>query len=303
MSDWPELSADRDHETLTILHLASQMLGKIRVAHAPWTNHGWHVALQPNALGFSTLPTAASDGRTFVLTLDLCSHAIALSTSADEHAHVPLSAGSIAALHAALVAMLKQHALPSTFSSRPNEIDGAIRFADDTAERRYDPESADRLRRAFAAMLPVFERFRAGFTGKSSPVHLWWGAFDLAVTRFSGRSAPQHPGGLPGLPDRITREAYSQEVSSAGFWAAGAAAAEPFFYSYAYPEPRGYRDATTAAGAWDGQWEEYVLPYAEVRSADDPEAMLFDFLQSTYDVAANCADWDRVALEREPLAP
>lgn len=303
MSDWPELSADRDHETLTILHLASQMLGKIRVAHAPWTNHGWHVALQPNALGFSTLPTAASDGRTFVLTLDLCSHAIALSTSADEHAHVPLSAGSIAALHAALVAMLKQHALPSTFSSRPNEIDGAIRFADDTAERPYDPDSADRLRRAFAAMLPVFERFRAGFTGKSSPVHLWWGAFDLAVTRFSGRSAPQHPGGLPGLPDRITREAYSQEVSSAGFWAAGAAAAEPFFYSYAYPEPRGYRDATTAAGAWDGQWEEYVLPYAEVRSADDPDAMLLDFLQSTYDVAANCAAWDRVALEREPLAP
>ena len=303
MSEWPELSADRDHETLTILHLAAQMLGKIRVAHAPWTNHGWHVALQPNALGFSTLPTAASDGRTFVLTLDLCSHAITLTTSADENAQVPLDAGSIAALHAALVTMLKQHGLPSTFSGKPNEIDGAVRFVDDTAERRYDPDSADRLRRAFAALLPVFERFRAGFTGKSSPVHLWWGAFDLAVTRFSGRPAPQHPGGLPGLPDRITREAYSQEVSSAGFWAAGATAAEPFFYSYAYPEPPGYRDATTAAGAWDGQWQEYILPYSEVRSADDPEAMLLSFLQSTYDVAADCADWDRVALEREPVAP
>jgi hypothetical protein len=303
MSEWPELSADRDHETLTILHLAAQMLGKIRVAHAPWTNHGWHVALQPNAMGFATLPTAASDGRTFVLMLDLCSHAIVLATSRDEHASVPLDSGSISNLHASLVRMLKEHALPSTFSSKPNEIDGAVRFADDTAERRYDPDSADRLRRAFAAMLPVFERFRAGFTGKSSPVHFWWGSFDLAVTRFSGRPAPQHPGGVPGLPDRIAREAYSQEVSSAGFWAAGATAAEPFFYSYAYPEPPGYRGAEVAAGAWDDQWQEYVLPYSEVRAADDPEATLLSFLQSTYDVAADSADWDRVSLEREPVAP
>jgi hypothetical protein len=303
MSEWPELSADRDHETLAILHLAAQMLGKIRVAHAPWTNHGWHVALQPNALGLTTLPTAASDGRTFTLALDLCSHVISLSTSADEHAAVPLDGGSIAKLHASLVAMLKQHGLPSTFSGKPNEIEDGIRFADDDAERRYDPDSADRLRRAFAAMLPVFERFRAGFTGKSSPVHFWWGSFDLAVTRFSGRPAPHHPGGVPGLPDRITREAYSQEVSSAGFWAAGATAAEPFFYSYAYPEPPGFRGATIAAGAWDGQWQEYVLPYAEVRTADDPEGTLLSFLQSTYDVAADGADWDRVAMEREPVAP
>jgi hypothetical protein len=123
------------------------------------------------------------------------------------------------------------------------------------------------------------------------------------VTRFSGRPAPQHPGGVPGLPDRIAREAYSQEVSSAGFWAAGATAAEPFFYSYAYPEPPGYRGAEVAAGAWDGQWQEYVLPYSEVRAADDPEATLLSFLQSTYDVAADSADWDRVSLEREPVAP
>ena len=154
---------------------------------------------------------------------------------------LPLNAGSVAALHSRLVAMLDRHELPSHFNGRPSEIEGAVPFADDKAPRHYDRNSADRLRGALAAMLPAFEHFRAGFTGKASPVHFWWGSFDLAVTRFSGREAPPHPGGVPGLPDRITREAYSQEVSSAGFWAGGATAAEPFFYSYAYPEPDGFR--------------------------------------------------------------
>jgi len=303
MSRWPELNVERDHETLSILHLAAQMLGKIRVAHAPWVNHGWHVALQPNARGLGILPTAASGGRTFTLTLDLCRHAIVLWISDGGREELPLNAGSIAALHRRLVDLLERHDLPSTFNGIPSEIVDPAPFAEDTGRRDYDRDSAERFRSALAAMLPVFARFRAGFSGKSSPVHFWWGAFDLAVSRFSGRAAPPHPGGMPGLPDRITREAYSHEVSSAGFWAGGVTAAEPFFYSYVYPEPDGYRSAGVAHGKFDETYGEFVLPYADVRAADEPERMLTDFFQSTYDAAADLAKWDRPALEREPVAP
>ena len=303
MSDWPELTVERDHETLALLHLAAQMLGKLRVAHAPWMNHGWHVALQPNARGLSALPTAAGDGRTFTLTLDLCRHAMVLWVSDGSREEVPLNAGSVAALHKRLIAILDQHGLPSNFNGKPNEIEGAIPFAEDTERREYDRDSADRFREALAAMLPVFARFRAGFAGKASPVHFWWGSFDLAVTRFSGRDAPTHPGGVPGLPDRVTREAYSQEESSAGFWAGGATAAEPFFYSYAYPEPEGFRTKPIANARFDKTYGEFVLPYADVRAASDPERMLGEFFQSTYDLAADLARWDRSALEREPVAP
>jgi len=303
MSNWPELTVSQDHETLAILHLAAQMLGKIRVAHAPWMNHGWHVALQPNARGLSTLPTAASGGRTFTLTLDLCRHALVLWVSDGSREEVPLNAGSIAALHQRLVAMLNAHDLPSSFSGRPSEIPEAVPFAADKAPREYSRTSGARFGVALAAMLPVFANFRAGFSGKASPVQLWWGAFDLAVSRFSGRGAPQHPGGMPGLPDRITREAYSHEVASAGFWAGGVTPAEPFFYSYAYPEPAGYRTAKVLHGHYDEAFGEYVLPYATVRGADDPARMLTQFFQSAYDAAAELAQWDRAALEREPVAP
>ena len=303
MSRWPELTVERDHETLAILHLASQMLGKVRVAHAPWTNHGWHVALQPNARGLSTLPTAASGGRTFTVTLDLCRHAIVLWISDGGREELPLNAGSIAALHRRLVAMLDRHGLPSTFNGVPNEIEGAVPFAEDHAPREYDRRSAERFREALAAMMPVFARFRAGFIGKASPVHFWWGSFDLAASRFSGRTAPDHPGGVPGLPDRVAREAYSHEVTSAGFWAGGATAAEPFFYSYIYPEPDGYRSARVEHGRFDETYAEFVLPYAEVQASEDPERMLGDFFQSTYEAAAELAKWDRPAFERAPVAP
>lgn len=303
MSDWPELSVEHDHETLSVLHLAAQMLGKIRVAHAPWMNHGWHVALQPNARGLSTLPTMASDGRTFTLTLDLCRHAMVLWVSDGSREEVPLNAGSVAALHRRLIAILDEHGLPSTFNDRPNEIADAIPFAEDNGPRNYGRDSAARFREALAAMMPVFARFRAGFCGKASPVQLWWGAFDLAANRFSGRKAPLHPGGMPGLPDRITREAYSDEVESGGFWAGGVTPAEPFFYSYIYPEPDGYRTAKVAHGRYDEAYGEYVLPYAEVQTSGDPGRMLGEFLQSAYDAAANLAKWDRAALEREPVAP
>jgi hypothetical protein len=249
------------------------------------------------------LPTAADGARTFTLVLDLCRHAIVLWASDESREELPLNAGSVAALHSRLVAMLDRHGLPSSFNGMPSEIEGAVAFAKDTAPRTYDRGSAERFRQSLAAMLPVFEHFRACFIGKSSPVHFWWGGFDLAVTRFSGRPAPPHPGGIAGLPDRITREAYSQEESSAGFWAGGVVPAEPFFYSYAYPEPEGYRDRKPLAGGFDGQWQEFTLPYAEVRAAADPERKLTGFLQSTYDAAADLAHWDRAALEREPVAP
>lgn len=303
MKEWPDLSAVRDRETLAMLHLASQMLGKLRVAHAPWTNHGWHVALQPNARGVATLPTAASGDRTFALTLDLCRHAIVLWVSDGAREELPLNAGSIAALHRRLIAMLDSHDLPSSFNGVPSEIAGAVPFAEDTASRNYDRSSAGRFRDALAAMLPTFTRFRAGFVGKSSPVHFWWGSFDLAVSRFSGRTAPRHPGGVPGLPDRITREAYSHEVTSAGFWAGGAVAAEPFFYSYIYPQPDGYRAAKVAHGRFDDGFGEFILPYGEVRASDDPERVLSEFFRTTYEAAADLAKWDRASLEREPLPP
>ena len=303
MNDWPSMDVEHDHETLALLHLVSQMLGKIRVAHAPWVNHGWHVTLRPNASGLATLPTAASGGRTFTLALDLCSHGIALRVSNGASDLIPFAGKSVAQLQSELIALLDLHGLPSSFNRRPNEIVDAIAFDEDTAPRHYDPRSARRLHDTLQLVVPIFERFRAGFTGKASPVHFFWGSFDLAVTRFSGRSAPPHPGGVPGLPDRITREAYDRQLSSAGFWASGVTPAEPFFYSYAYPEPDGYRKRSLSAGGWSQEWQEFTLPYEQVRTAADPQAILMRFLHETYDAAADLASWDREMLEREPVAP
>jgi hypothetical protein len=305
MSDnWPAFDVEQDAPTFALLHLASQMLGKLRVSHAHWANHGWHVTLLPVAEGLAMPPIAAGSQR-FELIIDLCAHAIVLRTSRGVRDALPLQPISVADLHRDLIAMLNRHGLPSSFNGRPNEIADAIPFAEDNALRAYDRDSAERLRDALTRIVPVFERFRAGFSGKASPVHFFWGSFDLAVTRFSGRLAPQHPGGVPGLPDRITREAYSHEVSSAGFWPGGVTAAEPIFYSYAYPEPDGFHSSIVSPGLarFDETLGEFVLPYEAVRTAADPAEALTTFLQSTYDAAANLAGWDRAALEREPVAP
>jgi len=307
MANWPRLDAG-DAPTLATLHFASQMLGKIRIAHAPWVNHGWHATLRPRANGLATLPTAAGDGRTFTLALDLCRHGIALHVSDGAEDFLRFEGQTVAELHAGFVAMLDEHRLPSNFDARPNEIPDAVRFADDHAPRLYDCDSATRLHGALSRIVPAFDRFRAGFIGKASPVHFFWGSFDLAVTRFSGNEAPEHPGGIPGLPDRITREAYSHEVSSAGFWPGGASAppgTEPLFYSYAYPEPEGFRDTDTdlEGAIFDATLGEYVLSYAHVRASPAPDRALMMFLRSTYNRAANLADWNRMALEREPVAP
>jgi hypothetical protein len=303
-SDWPAFDVERDSPTFALLHLASQMLGKLRVAHAPWANHGWHVTLLPAAEGL-VMPAIAAGPERFTLTLDLCGHEIRLRTSSGKGDSIPLAVGSVAELHRDLVELLDSHGLPSGFNGRPSEIPNAVLFAEDHASREYRRDSAERLRDALARIVPVFERFRAGFLGKASPVHFFWGSFDLAVTRFSGRKAPQHPGGIPGLPDRITREAYSHEESSAGFWPGGVTAAEPIFYSYAYPEPAGFREASVIpdAAGFNTDLGEFTLPYEAVRNTADPADELLGFLQSTYDAAANLQRWDREALEREPVAP
>ncbi len=304
---WPAFDTARDSPTIATLHLASQMLGKLRVAHAPWVNHGWQVTLHPVAQGLVTAPTATADGRSFTLALDLCDHAILLRVSDGASARIALEDRlTIAGLHRDFLAMLTQHGLPSAFHHTPNEIVDAVPFAEDHAARAYDRASAERLRDMLALVVPIFERFRAGFRGKASPVHFFWGSFDLAVTRFSGRTAPPHPGGVPGLPDRVTREAYSHEVSSAGFWPGSAAmAADPIFYGYAYPEPLHYRESgiIPSAARYDAELGEFVLPYQAVRESADPAATLGEFLESTYAAAADLAHWDRAALERDPLAP
>ena len=301
---WPALEVARDQPTFATLHLVSQMLGKLRIAHAPWLNHGWHATLHPRADGLAIDPIEAG-GASYTLLLDLCRHQIGLTISDGRRDAVDLHPASIAELHAALIAMLNRHGLPSSFHGTPNEVADALPFAEDHAPRAYDPASAERLRDALALIVPIFERFRAGFRGKASPVHFFWGSFDLAVTRFSGHPAPPHPGGVPGLPDRVTREAYSHEVSSAGFWPGGVVAAEPIFYSYAYPEPLHFREGEImpAEARFDPDLGEYVLPYAAVRDSADPAEALTEFLQSTYDLAADLGHWDRTALEREPVAP
>lgn len=301
---WPEFDMKRDSPTFALLHLASQMLGKLRVAHSTWVNHGWHVTLHPVPEGLAVEPIAAN-GTSFSLSMDLTRHAIILHVGDGEVDQLPIDLGSVAALHHNLVAMLDAHGLPSSFHGRPNEIAGALPFAEDVAPREYRPDSAERLLSALCCIEPVFERFRAGFIGKCSPVHFFWGSFDLAVTRFSGRKAPEHPGGVANLPDRVTREAYSHEVSSAGFWPGGVVEADPIFYSYAYPEPEGFRGAkiTPAAARFDAGLGEFVLPYSAVRAAADPEGELMTFLQSTYEAAAVLSAWDREALERDPVAP
>jgi len=303
--EWPQYDVERDWPTIAFLHLASQMPGKMRVAHAPWVNHGWHITLHLVGDGLTTEPIASADGRTFTLLLDLCRHGLALNVSDGTSDIAAFRDGmSIAELHRDFIAMLDRHRLPSIFHFFPNEVPDPIPFADDHQPRPYRRESAECLHAMLSRIGPLFARFRAGFTGKSSPVHFFWGSFDLAVTRFSGRDAPIHPGGVPGLPDRITCEAYSQEVSSAGFWPGNSAMkVAPIFYSYAYPEPDGFRDSAIKNARFDKDLGEFTLDYETVRSASDPEAVLMQFLESSYAAAAGLAKWDRRQLEREPVAP
>ena len=295
MTRWPTLTTD-DQPTLATLHLASQMIGKLAVALLPWENHGWHVTLTviPRGLESRTLPAPAG---AFRLRLDLTQRAIVVETDDGGH-EVPL-AGTTAATHAALVATLANLGLPSAFDSAPNELAEAIPFAEDERPRVCDPDACDRLRRALPLAADALGRFRTGFLGKASPVQFWWGSFDLAVQRFSGDLAPPHPGGVPNLPDPITREAYERALSSAGFFPGGAEGGEPAFYSYAYPAPDGFATAADLpyGARWDTDLKEYILPWARVAEALDPDAMVQAFFTATYGAAADLGGWDRDRLD------
>jgi hypothetical protein len=297
-SAWPSLSAERDGATIAALHLFSQVIGKVPTAVLPWRNHGWHLTLHLTPRGLRTEPIHAPAG-TFELMLDLVDGQ-ALLEQAGERLTLPLSGCSVASFHQGVKAMLTAAGHQLRLHGAPNEIEPAIPFAEDVAPRDFDPDSARRLLAALLSADRVLRLFRSAFLGKVSPVHFFWGGFDLAVTRFSGRPAPLHPGGIPNLPDAITREAYSHEVSSAGFWPGSAGGAiDPFFYSYAYPAPDGFAEAKVQpkAARYGGEFGEFVLDYDAVRQAKDPDAALLSFLESTYAAAADLGEWDRAVLE------
>jgi hypothetical protein len=298
-SAWPELPYEAWRDTHATLHLWLQIVGKLRLAQTPWINHSWHVPLYVSARGLTT--TAIPHGeRTFQVDFDFVSHVLVVSTSDGAMAKLPLEPQPVAQFYTRLMALLASLDLPIRINTMPNEIADAIPFPDDQVHASYDADAVHRYWRILTQAHHVFTDFRARFIGKCSPVHSFWGGPDLAVTRFSGRAAPLHPGGVPNLPDRVAREAYSHEVSSAGFWAGGGPAPYPLFYSYAYPEPAGYADAEVrpAGATYNRDLREFVLPYDVVRQSPAPEAALLAFLESTYDAAASLGQWPRSALER-----
>ena len=297
MSDWPSIPYAPWAETCTALHLMTQIVGKYRLAHTPWQNHSWHATLYVVPRGLTTGPVHEPGG-CLTVTFDFVEMAVVVETDGGDRRSFGLGPTSIAAFLSRLGDAIG--AVGGTFDihGAPNELPDPVPFEEDAAQRPWDAEAVRRFHGALLRIVPVFERFRTGYLGKSSPVHLFWGSFDLAVTRFSGRPAPLHPGGFPHLPDAVTREAYSHEVSSAGFWP-GMGAGEPMFYSYAYPSPEGFRDrpAGPASAYWDDGLGEFLLPYEAVRQADDPTATLLDFLRATYEAAAETGGWDRETLD------
>jgi len=296
---WPALPYGDWADTCTALHLWTQIVGKYRLAHTPWVNHSWHATLYVTPRGLTTGPVPDGEGAV-TLTFDLWEHALVGETRSMRE-RFPLEAMSVAEFLDRATALVERLGGQMDIHGAPNEVPNAKPFAEDTTPRPYDREAVQRFHSALIKVQQVFERFRTGFLGKVSPVHLFWGSFDLAVTRFSGRKAPLHPGGVPALPDSVTQEAYSHEVSSAGFWPGGGGIVEPMFYSYAYPAPDGFAERTVepAAARFDPKLGEFLLPYDAVRTATDPEDELMRFLQSTYAAAADLAAWDRNALECE----
>jgi hypothetical protein len=297
-AEWPVLEEESDQPTIAALHLFSQIVGKVAAAAVPWRNHGWHVTLHLSPRGFRT-ESIHVPGGTFELMLDLLDRCLLLESSTGQRHHVPLRSTSVSSFYSETLAMLERAGCAIAIHGTPNELDPAVPFAEDTEARAYNPDTAERLLRALLSADRVFRLFRSSFLGKVSPVHFFWGSFDLAVTRFSGRPAPLHPGGIPNLPDSITREAYSHEVSSAGFWPGGAGGGRPFFYSYAYPPPPGFSEAQVKPGAahWEKALGEFVLDYEVVRASEDPNAALLAFLESSYSAAADLGAWDRAALD------
>jgi hypothetical protein len=300
---WPDLPLDAWSETCATLHMWFQIVGKIRLKQSRWVNHSWHAALYVTARGLTT-SLIPHDSRNFQIDFDFVDHRLTIQTGDGGSAGFALEPQSVADFYKHLTEEMRKLGLDVSISPKPNEVVDPISFEQDEIHRAYDGEYAKRFWRILMQADRVFKIFRARFIGKCSPVHFFWGSPDLAVTRFSGRSAPEHPGGIPNLPDWVTREAYSHEVSSCGFWYGGSTTPYPVFYSYAYPEPAGFSSAPVSPreAFYSNDLHEFILPYEAVRKSTSPDDMLLGFLQSTYEAAANLADWDRKSLEcvRDP---
>jgi hypothetical protein len=294
---WPELSYPDWRKTAATLQLWTQIAGKVRLALTPWVNHSWQVPLYVTARGLGTGPVAF--GRElFELEFDFIHHRLLIRASNGAEGSIALSPQPVADFYARVLGGLAGIGVAVAINGIPNEVADPIPFATDRTHADYDAGAAHRFWRVLLQVDRLFKQFRSGFLGKVSPVHFFWGSFDLAVSRFSGRRAPRHAGGVPGLPDAVVREAYSHEVSSAGFWPGNDAFPAAAFYSYAYPEPKGFREWPVTAGAhYDGNLGEFILPYELVRRASDPDALVLSFLATTYAAAAERGAWDRAALE------
>ena len=298
IESWPQLEYTEWSDTLATLHMWSQVVGKIRLVSSPWTNHSWHSPLYVTPRGLTT-STVRQGPRQFDIEFDLYDHVVIIRDNTGDTRTVELRPRSVASFYEEVMGHLRDLGLGIEIYETPSEVENPIRFSEDTIHASYDRDAAARFAQVLNQSARLFDDFRSQFLGKCSPVHFFWGSFDLAVTRFSGRRAPTHPGGIPGLPDWVTREAYSHEVYSCGFWPGGAASPAPAFYAYAYPVPQGLGDASIepTEAFWSSELSEFFLPYDVVRTADDPDAVLTSFLASTYGAVADLGDWDRTALE------
>ena len=295
--DWPELPYPQWRDTVATLQLWTQIVGKIRLALTPWVNHGWQVPLYVTARGLSTSPIPF-EREILEIDFDFIAHVLSIRTSMGREGRIALKAQTVADFYSRVMDLLAGLGVAVEINEMPNELANPLRFSEDRIHAAYDAGAAQRFWRALVQAGRVFKLFRSGFLGKVSPVHFFWGSFDLAVTRFSGRRAPLHPGGVPGLPDAVVREAYSHEVSSAGFWPGNDDFPRAAFYSYAYPEPPGFRDLSAGEGAWfERNLGEFILPYDIVRKSADGGKLVMDFLQASYAAAADLGKWDRAALD------
>jgi hypothetical protein len=300
-SHWPDLPYMAWRETCATLQLWTQIVGKIRLARTPWLNHSWHVTLYVTSRGLTTSPIPHGTG-TFEIEFDFQRHALVIHRSDGPQRRIELRPRAVADFYGDVLTALEELGVPVSIDERPAEIANAIPFSQDRIHASYDAEYAQRFWKVLLQVDRLFKQFRTGFVGKSSPVHFFWGSFDLAVTRFSGRRAPLFQGTAPGVAPAIMREAYSHEVSSAGFWPGGNGIDYAAFYSYAYPAPNGFAAQTVLPeGAFFSEkLGEFLLPYDTVRTAADPDAAVMAFLESTYQAAARTANWDRAALDCEP---
>ena len=293
MDAWPALPYPDWRDTCATLQLWTQIVGKIRLVQTPWVNHSWHVAYYVTARGLTTSPMPYGT-RVFEIDFDFIDHRLLIKTGEGQMRTLQLEPQTVADFYRAVLGELSGLGIDIAVNTMPCELAGAIRFEDDRQHHAYDQDAVRRFLRALLQADRVLKEFRSRFRGKCSPVHFFWGSFDLAVTRFSGRPAPEHPGGVPHLPDRVVREAYSHEVLSAGFWPGNDALPQPAFYAYAYPEPAGFATARVgpAAAFYHPDLHEFILPYDAVRQADSPDAALLEFLQQTYEVGARLARWN-----------